>query len=102
MVNTRTKTHKQALNIHVFIVDDLNKWLKQNNAECIEYVEGCLIDNALYACKRGYAAIYERFVNTWTSAYEVHFQPYSNNDGMNVCNAFYKRFEDELRDLEIL
>ena len=102
MSNTRTKTHKQALNIHVFIVNDLNKWLKQNNAEYIECVEGCLIDNALCACKRGYAAIYERFINPWSSAYEIHFQSYSNNDGMDVCNAFYKRFEDELRYLEIL
>ena len=106
MVNTQTRTHRQALNIHVFIVDNLAKWLEQNKAECIEgvecieCVEGCLIDNALYACKRGYAAIYERFVNTWSSAYEIHFQPYSNNDGMDVYNAFYKRFEDELRDLD--
>jgi hypothetical protein len=98
--NTRTRTNANTLHIRIFIVNNLEKWLEQNKAECIECVEGCLIDNALYACKRGYAAIYERFVNTWSSAYEIHFQPYSNNDGMDVCNAFYKRFEDELRDLD--
>ena len=59
MANTRTKTHKQALNIHVFIVNDLNKWLKQNNAECIECVEGCLIDNALCACEPCITCDYE-------------------------------------------
>lgn len=36
MVNTQTRTHRQALNIHVFIVDNLAKWLEQNKAECIE------------------------------------------------------------------
>ena len=40
MVNTQTRTHRQALNIHVFIVDNLEKWLEQNKAECIECVEG--------------------------------------------------------------
>lgn len=98
--NTRTRANAKALHIRIFIVNELAKWLEQNKAKCIECVEGNLIDNALYACERGYAAIYERFINTWTSAYEVHFQPYSNNGGMDVCNEFYKRFEDELRALE--
>lgn len=98
--NTRIRTNEQALHIRIFIVNELEKWLEQNKAECVEVIEGCLIDNALYACKRGYAAIYERVVNSGTSAYETHFQPYSDNDGMDVYNEFYEYFEDDLKDLE--
>lgn len=98
--NTRTRTNANTLHIRIFIVNNLEKWLEQNKAECIECVEGCLIDNALCACERGYAAIYERLVSPWSSVYEVHFQSYASNDGMDVYNAFYKRFEDELRDLD--
>ena len=33
-----------------------SKWAVQNSAELLECVEGCLQDNSLYACKRGYAS----------------------------------------------
>ena len=53
----------------------LNKWLHQNKAECTgDCVEGCLLDNFVVATKRGYAAIYEHYVNAWESDYRVEFE----------------------------
>lgn len=39
MAKTQTRTHRQALNIHVFIVDNLEKWLEQNNFNSHAHVE---------------------------------------------------------------
>lgn len=54
--------------------DLLNKWMHQNKAERIDFVDGCLLDNLLVSTPRGYAAIYEHFVNAWESNYIVEFQ----------------------------
>ena len=56
--------------------DQLEKWMHQNKADYTgDYIEGCLLDNFIVSTKRGYAAIYENVVNTWTSDYYIEFQP---------------------------
>ena len=59
-----------ALNIDA---ERLELWLHQNAAELIEIVEGSLIDNYLYECKRGQAFIYEVYRNEWSSSHRAHF-----------------------------
>lgn len=71
----------------------LEKWIHQNAGEIDEIVEGCLLDNLLIACKRGYAALYEKYVNAYESTYEVYFQPYK--DGNNVADKFYTKVDKE-------
>lgn len=90
MNTTQTNTR-----ITHFIINphNLEKWIHQNAGEIDEIVEGCLLDNLLIACKRGYAALYEKYVNTNESTYEGYFQPYK--DGYNVADEFYTKFDKE-------
>ena len=72
--------------------DQLEKWMHQNGAIYSgDYMEGCLLDNFVIATKRGYAAIYENAVNTWTSDYYIEFQPGAAQD---VFRRWYE-FEDK-------
>lgn len=55
---------------------DLEKWIHQNKAEYTgDFVDGRLLDNFVLACKRGIAAVYEHYLNCWTSDYLVEFEP---------------------------
>lgn len=55
---------------------DLEKWIYQNRAEYTgAFVEGCLLDNFVLACKRGFVAVYEHILNCWSSDYLIEFQP---------------------------
>ena len=57
---------------------NIDKLLHQNAAETEDYLEGCLQDNMLMACRRGYMAIYEHYLNPWSSNHKVFFAPYKN------------------------
>lgn len=75
---------------------DLEQWLHQNNAEYTgDFFDGCLLDNFIVYCKNGVAALYEHYLNEWSSCYEVHFgrTPEEINA---VYDEFYKREEVEL------
>lgn len=52
---------------------DINKWMHQNKAECLEFFEGCLLDNYFLYCKRGNAFVYEHFLNSNSSNYRVFY-----------------------------
>ena len=69
----------------------LDTWLRQNKAETLECVEGCLLDSFLVGTKRGYAAIYEHYLNPWSSDYFVEF-------GTTDETEVIKRWE-EFKDL---
>lgn len=51
----------------------IDKWMHQNDAECLEFFEGCLLDNYLLYCKRGNAFVYEHYLNSNSSNYRVMF-----------------------------
>ena len=73
----------------------LYKWMAQNKAE---YTGNCfygsLLDNFIVSTKRGYAAIYESYVNAWTSQYEVVFAPYKNvKEVDSLFSEFLERSE---------
>ena len=54
---------------------NLQKWMHQNAAEYTgDFVEGCLLDNFVLICRRGFAAVYESFVNPNMSRYRVEFE----------------------------
>lgn len=55
---------------------DMESWIRQNQAEYTgAMVEGCLLNNFVLACNGGFAAVYEHYINEWTSDYLVEFEP---------------------------
>lgn len=76
-----------------FCIDptNLEKWMRQNKAKYTgTFIEGCLLDNFVLVCKRGFAAVYERYVNCWTSNYMIEFQP---GPAQDVWRGWYQ-FEE--------
>ena len=82
----------------IFYLDssDLNKWMYQNDAEYLgDFVPGVLQDNFTVITRRGYAAIYEHYLNTWCSDFRVEFQPFGDQYATyDVINEFYKFVEN--------
>lgn len=70
------------------------KWIAQNNAECIDCAEGCLLDSVVYSTKRGIAFFFERYLNSWCSGYTFLFFPYKEQENNpkyeKTWNDFYK------------
>ena len=51
---------------------ELLEWMEEENAELVDYVEGSLIDNCLYALPDGSMVIaLETVLNCWSSALTV-------------------------------
>lgn len=54
-------------------VSAIEKFVSENVGECIDIVEGTLIDNVVYSFSFGTLFCFETFVNEWNSAYSVLF-----------------------------
>ena len=55
----------------------LNKWMHQNGAVYTgNFFPGVLLDNFILDCKRGYAFVYEHYLNPNSSDYLITFFPY--------------------------
>lgn len=79
-----------------FRPSELEKWMHQNKAQHTgACVEGCLLDNFVLACKRGFAAVYERYVNEWTSEYRVEFE---QGAALEVWRRWYEFEERSKQD----
>ena len=76
-------------------IGEMNKWIHQNNAEYTgDFVEGVLADSFILACKRGTAAVYEHYLNEWSSNYMVLFVPYTDKNGtIALYEDFYEYAE---------
>lgn len=78
-----------------FYIDpkDLAVWLHQNEAEYTgDFVDGCLLDNFVVSTKNGVAAVYEHYLNAWSSDYLVEFE---RGDGANVWRRWYEFADKE-------
>ena len=73
----------------------LDKWIYQNDAEYLgDFVPGSLLDNFTLITRRGYAAVYEHYVNEWCSDYRIEFMPFADQYATyDVINEFYKFFD---------
>lgn len=69
---------------------DEGMWMHQNEAVLIDCFEGVLVDNELYACKRGYCAAYEKALNEWSSTQVYVFAPYKDE---SACAELLDEFE---------
>ena len=80
----------EEIKIKSYILRDLEKWMKQNKAEYTGmFFEGCLLDNFMLSTKRGYAAIYEKYVNANCSEYLMKFAAYKN---MKAVDLLFSEF----------
>ena len=70
---------------------EFDRWMHQNGADYTgDFVEGVLQDSFVVFTRRGFAAVYENYVNSWSSDYYIEFQPGAAQD---VFSKWYK-FED--------
>ena len=77
-----------------FIVRDLDKFLWQNKADIVSFVEGYLLDNYVAISEKGNIIfIFEECVNSWSSRYHAYFfREYEQNSG--ECQKFWEFFEN--------
>lgn len=74
----------------------LGRWMHQNKAQYTgAYVEGVLVDSFVVETKRGVAAIYEHYLNEWTSNYCVEFTPYKSGAEVNELWKEWNEFEEK-------
>lgn len=67
---------------------ELDKWIHQNRAQYTgDFVDGCLLDNFVLSCKRGFAAVYEHYLNPGQSNYRVE---YGVGDAKKVWERWYQ------------
>lgn len=78
------------------------KWKHQNAADYTDdYFPGCLLDNFVLSCRRGYAFLYEHYVNSNMSNYHVKFLPYkAPQKEYNSLFVEFWQFEKECEELE--
>ena len=68
------------------------QWTKQNNAEIMDFSEGCLLDNVVYYCKRGIMFFFEKYLNSCSSGYEMIFFPHKETENNKHYDDTWKRF----------
>ena len=85
-------TWTQKRRVTEFTLHDFDEWVAQNDAECIDCVEGCLLDSVVMNCKRGTAFLFEEYQNEWTSLYHVYFIPYKEQANNPEYDALWDRF----------
>lgn len=79
--------------------DALEKWLTQNKAQYTgDFVEGCLLDNYVVSCKRGFAAVYEDYINANSSGYKIVFAPYKDHKSVDQLWSDWYDFKSKRRD----
>ena len=81
-----------------FYIDpkNLEKWLHQNEAEYTgDFVDGCLLDSFVVWTKNGVAAVYEHYLNAWSSDYLIEFERGSADEVWTNWYLFADRAEWE-------
>ena len=90
MINTVYLTPKELDNF-------LNMF---KNVTCVECVEGCLVDSALYTVGGegcyGTIAVYEHYLNSWASDLEVRFALVDSDDAEFLEEQFNEVFSKEI------
>lgn len=84
----------------------LDKWIQQNKA-CYtgDFYPGVLLDNFILDCNRGYAFIYEHYLNPNSSDYLITFFPYKDIKKESVIydrlwSEFLANEQDYIKEME--
>lgn len=84
--------------IKKFLLDPaaLEKWMHQNKAIYTgDFLEGCLLDNFIVSTRRGYAAIYEKYINPNKSGYYIEFEAGTAAAIFNNWERFYSNYMED-------
>jgi hypothetical protein len=72
----------------------IDKWIHQNNAVVIDFLDGCLLDNMLLQTRRGVAFVKETIVNTWCSTYTLYFAANKDAGAADTVYNMWNEFAD--------
>lgn len=64
-------------------------FVSKNAVECIDFADGCLIDNVVYSFPFGTMFCFEQYANEWSSNYVLYF---FHKDRERGINKMWKRF----------
>ena len=67
---------------------DYSTWLKQNDAQPEDCIEGVLQDSCLYYCRNGIAAVFEHYLNANSSDFKVFFARYDTAGARRVWSIW--------------
>lgn len=67
-------------NVRPYTID---KFVTENNGNCIDVVEGTLIDNVVYSFSFGTLFCFETYANEWQSNYTMYFFHKDREKGIN-------------------
>ena len=70
-------------------VSAINDFVEKNNGECIDFADGCLLDNLVYGFSFGTMFCFEEYANEWSSNYVLYF---FHNDRERGINKMWDRF----------
>lgn len=74
----------------------LEKWMHQNKANYTgDFLEGCLLNNFIVSTRRGYAAIYEKYINPNKSGYYIEFEAGTAAAIFNNWSEFYNKYMED-------
>lgn len=84
---------------HYTSYSDLMQWAERNKAECIECIEGCLLDHLVFRLPDiGYMFCYETYINCWTSAYTLKW---ANDNAPELSKLWAEWYELE-KEMELI
>lgn len=72
------------------MIDNIKILLQDEKTEVLEVVEGCLLDNYLLINNNRIYAIYEKYINCWTSAHSFHSAILGTKAADEIEANFYK------------
>ena len=64
-------------------VSAINDFVEKNNGECIDFADGCLLDNLVYGFSFGTMFCFEEYANEWSSNYVLYFFHKGRERGSN-------------------
>lgn len=64
-------------------VSAINDFVEKNNGECIDFADGCLLDNLVYGFSFGTMFCFEEYANEWSSNYVLYFFHKDRERGIN-------------------
>ena len=82
--------------IETFYPADEESWEYENEAEQTgDFFDGVLLDNYMLKCRDGYCAVFEEYVNEWTSRHVYKLARYDDQADIDeLWDEFYARQEE--------
>ena len=68
-------------------VSALDNYLSENDADCLDAIDGSLIDSAVYSLEAGTLFCFEHYRNEWSSDYYCLFFPANHERGIDKAWA---------------